>query len=100
MNIKINSTLVNNHANQKAGVVNKAERKSADVASTIGTQKQDGLDEGIKLSQKARDISQTSQSVNKVKVAELKQAILDGSYKVDAKEVAKNMFNFEKLFGI
>lgn len=95
MNIKIN-TLVNSPTSQKTGVANKADKKTAETIAN----KQENLDNSIKISQKAKDISQTSQSVNKAKVAEIKQAILDGSYKVDTKEVAKNIFNFERMFEI
>lgn len=99
MNIKINS-LVSNQANQKTSVATKAEKKTADASLVSKNIKPENLNENIKLSQKAKDISQKSQTIDKVRVAQLKQAILDGSYKVDEKEVAKNIFNFEKLFGI
>lgn len=99
MNIKINS-LVGNQTNQKANVATKADKKTADASLVNKNTKPESLNENIKLSQKAKDISQKSQTIDKAKVAQLKEAILDGSYKVDGKEVAKNIFNFERLFGI
>jgi len=37
--------------------------------------------------------------VNSERVSELRAAIADGSYQVDAKELAQNMINFESNLG-
>ncbi|NER59345.1 flagellar biosynthesis anti-sigma factor FlgM [Pseudomonas sp. MAFF212428] len=57
--------------------------------------------EAVHLSHEAQQLQQVSDKlrdqpiVNSARVAELKQAIADGSYQVDANRVASKLLNFE-----
>lgn len=57
--------------------------------------------EAVHLSHEAQQLQQVSDKlrdqpvVNSARVAELKQAIADGSYQVDAQRVASKLLNFE-----
>lgn len=57
--------------------------------------------EAVHLSQEAQQLQQVSDKlrdqpvVNSARVAQLKQAIADGSYKVDADRVASKLLDFE-----
>lgn len=96
--MKINNNLVNNQVNTKANVF---EKKNINTkVEENSTSFKNIAEESIQLSQKAKAISETKETFDKVKIQELKQAILDGSYQVDSKRLATNIYNFEKLFGI
>ena len=57
--------------------------------------------ESVQLSREAQQLQSISEKlrdqpiVNKERVAQLKQAIADGSYQVDSKRVAEKLLNFE-----
>ncbi|RWU20702.1 flagellar biosynthesis anti-sigma factor FlgM [Pseudomonas alkylphenolica] len=76
------------------------------TASTVAT-KADSVAQGsasgetVHLSQEAQQLQKVSDKlrdqpiVNSARVAELKQAIADGSYQVDSNRVASKLLNFE-----
>lgn len=57
--------------------------------------------ESVQLSREAQQLQQVSEklrdqpTVNKERVAQLKQAIEDGSYQVDTQRIASKLLNFE-----
>jgi negative regulator of flagellin synthesis FlgM len=68
------------------------------------TNKQGNSGESVQLSQNARQLQSVSEkiasmpSVNSEKVAQLKQAIAEGSYQVDSQRVASKLLGLEAQF--
>ena len=72
--------------------------------NSVTTGKSASAGESVQLSKDARQLQSVSQrladmpSVNSDKVAQLKQAIADGSYQIDNERVASKMLSLEAQF--
>ena len=94
-----------NSAPPLTGSTRSQEAGSATQAAPAKSPEQTGASapsgESVHLSQEAQQLQKISDSlrdqpvVDKNRVAELKQAITDGSYKVDSNQVASKLLNME-----
>jgi negative regulator of flagellin synthesis FlgM len=78
-----------------------ASKTEATAAVSNGVQNVSGSGEKVHLSSEAQQLQKITDSlrdqpvVNSSRVAELKAAVADGSYKVDSNRVASKLLNFE-----
>ncbi|WP_409278309.1 flagellar biosynthesis anti-sigma factor FlgM [Pseudomonas defluvii] len=92
-----NSPSVTGGARTGSSLENSSGAASASTAPAASTQS----GETVHLSQEAQQLQKISEKlreqpvVNSGRVAELKQAIADGSYKIDSNRIASKLLNFE-----
>jgi negative regulator of flagellin synthesis FlgM len=94
-----NSTTVGSAS--RTASTKEATKTEASAPVSGGTTSVSGSGEAVHLSSEAQQLQKITDSlrdqpvVNSSRVAELKAAIADGSYKVDSNRVASKLLNFE-----
>jgi len=98
--MQINNTgITNNTANGNAGAQKTGASAKPEAAGTSGA----GTEDSVELSQAAKLITEletkiaSASGVDTAKVADIKQAIADGSYSVDANSIASKMLASDDL---
>jgi len=87
--------------NTPRNVVDSRENREENNASKVSTGTNAARTDTVSLTDTATQLQSIQQTlsdapvVNNERVAELRAAIADGSYQVDAAELAQNMINFE-----
>lgn len=96
---RLNSATPVSGTNRTAGA--KEAGKTESSAATGALENTGSAGESVHLSGEAQQLQKITDklkdlpTVNSARVAELKQAIADGSYQVDSNRVASKMLNFE-----
>lgn len=99
----IDFSRINNSSSLPGATRTGSTKESTDTAATTAAQGTSAarsgepvtLSDGAQQLQKITDKLRDQPTVNSARVAELKQAIADGSYKVDSERVASKLLNFE-----
>ena len=97
----IDFSRLNNSPSVTGGVRSNTATGSAPKAGETSEAPQTASGEAVHLSQEAQQLQKISDKlrdepvVNSARVAQLKQAIADGSYQVDAGRVASKLLDFE-----
>lgn len=98
---RLNSTPTTSGTTRAAGTKDSVEAKAQPLPVKTEQASVSQSGESVHLSNEAQQLQKVTDSlrdqpvVNKARVAELKQAIADGSYKVDSNRVASKLLNFE-----
>ena len=98
----IDFSRVNSSTSQVSGTTRTgASQETGAVESTAKTQESTATGEAVHLSDNAQQLKKITDKLNdqpvvdSARVAQLKQAIADGSYQVDSSRVASKMLDFE-----